>query len=113
MRPLRKMKLYQLKFSMPRCDHLTSLHMKVCVHIRAEVYDWSESQYSRYEPFLKKAKTEIQEAIRTQFGEKWDYPNGTGKGRTTTTGNTVRRILHDENARNIIISTLLLLFGVL
>ena len=78
--------------------------MKVIVHLRAEVYDWSESQFSRIHAFLKKSKLEIQEMIKNETGEKWDYPDCTGKGGTTTTGNTARRILYDEKLRMLIIS---------
>ena len=76
--------------------------MKIAVHLRAAVFDWSESQTSINEQFLKKAKKEIQQKIEEVIGERWDYPDGTGKGGTSTTGNTARRILH-HGGRDIVI----------
>ena len=68
--------------------------MKTSVHLRAGVFDWSESPSSLNKRFLTKAKQEIQEKIMAEIGVKWDYPDQAGKGGTTTTGNTARRILH-------------------
>ena len=39
------------------------------------------------------------------IGERWDFPGGTGKEGTSTTGNTARRILH-HGGRDIIIQML-------
>ena len=65
--------------------------MKIIVHLRAGVLNWSEAVEDEA---LKRAKKQIQEEIQKEMGEKWDYPDKTGKGGTTTTGNTARRILH-------------------
>ena len=54
--------------------------MKVAVHLRAEVFDT--------------AKQQIQDNIMSKIGEPWDFPDQTGKGGTSTTGNTARKILH-------------------
>ena len=68
--------------------------MKIAVHLWAAVFDWSESPTSINKQFLKKAKLEIQSYIEEFVWEKWGIPDGTGKGGTTTIGNTARRILH-------------------
>ena len=81
-------------------------YMKIAVHLRAAVFVWSESPTSRSHQLLKKVKAEIQEKIENEIGEKWDYPGGTGNGGTTTTGNTARRLLHDEKGREIIVQML-------
>ena len=39
------------------------------------------------------------------LGERWDFPDGTGKGGTSTTGNTARNILH-HGGREIVIEML-------
>ena len=77
--------------------------MKIIVHLRAGVHDWSESKTSLVNQFLKKAKAEVQEKLKNDFGERWDYPDATGKGGTTTTGNTARRILHQANVREAVV----------
>ena len=96
--PTNETKSVQVLHALLRCfDHF----MKVAVHLRAAVFDWSESPSSINKQFLKKAKLEIQAYIEEFVGEKWDIPDGTGKGGTTTTGNTARRILH--HSRDIVI----------
>ena len=75
--------------------------MKVAVHLRAGVLDWAESPTSINKQFLVKAKTEIQKKIEEGIGEQWNFPDQTGKGGTTTTGNTARKILH--HGRNFVI----------
>ena len=77
--------------------------MKIAVHLRAAVFDWSESPIS-LKQFLKKAKAEIQNHIQVTLGERWDFPDGCGKGGTSTTGNTVRRLLHQ--GRDLVIQML-------
>ena len=41
--------------------------------------------------------------IQKETGELWDFPDQTGKGGTTTNGNTARNILHNAGVRNMII----------
>ena len=64
--------------------------MKVAVHLRAEVFDT--------------AKQQIQDNIMSKIGEPWDFPDQTGKGGTSTTGNTARKILHHN--RKLVIEML-------
>ena len=80
-------------------------YMKIAVHLRAEVFEWTESDKSRYHQFLVAAKKEIQKKLEDVLGEKWDFPDKTGKGGTSTTGNTARNILH-HGGRNIVIEML-------
>ena len=79
--------------------------MKIAVRLRARVYEWSEAETSHYLRFLKKAKQEIQSKLEDVLGERWDFPDGTGKGGTSTTGNTARRILH-HGGREIVLEML-------
>ena len=51
------------------------------------------------------AKKEIQQKLEEVLGERWDFPDGTGKGGTSTTGNTAWRILH-HGGRDIVIQML-------
>ena len=47
--------------------------------------------------------------MKTEAGssaQKWDFPDGTGKGGTTTTGNTARVLLYKEINRDFIVSKL-------
>ena len=68
--------------------------MKIAVHLRAAVFDWSESPTSHHKQFLVNAKKDIQKKIQDEIGVQWDFPDPTGKGGTSTTGNTARNILH-------------------
>ena len=97
--PTNETKSVQVLHALLRCfDHF----MKVAVHLKAAVFDWSESPTSVNNLFLKQAKAEIQAHIEVIVGEKWDIPDGTGKGGTTTTGNTARRLLHQH--RDVVIN---------
>ena len=80
--------------------------MKINVHLAAGVYDWSETPTSRSKEFLQKYKQIIQNKLFEKCGERWDLPDQTGKGGTTTTGNTARKILHDTDNREVIIQLL-------
>ena len=64
--------------------------MKIIVHLRADVLELSESPKSENKPILTKAKSDIQKKLLLEIGEKWDYPDATGKGVSTTTGITGR-----------------------
>ena len=39
-----------------------------------------------------------------KIGEKWDFPDHSGKGGTTTTGNTARRLFLNEEMRNFVVA---------
>ena len=80
--------------------------MKICVHIIAGVYDWSESKTSRNNRFLIAAKEQLQQHIFNGTGQSWDKPDSTGKGGTSTTGNTARVLLYRRENRDLIISNL-------
>ena len=71
------------------------------MHVKAGVFTWAETTGSCNSQFLKNTKSEIQKVILDKCGEKWDYPGQTGKGGTTTTCKTGRRILHDKEIRDI------------
>ena len=58
------------------------------------MFDWSESPTSHNKQFLVNAKKDIQKKIQDEIGVQWDFPDPTGKGGTSTTGNTARNILH-------------------
>ena len=89
--PTKEVMLVQvLHASLRSFDHF----MKIAVHLRACVLDWSESPSSINKQFLVKAKSEIQAHIEELLGERWDFPEQTGKGGTTTTGNTALHLLH-------------------
>ena len=81
-----------LQASLRIFDH----YMKTDVHLRAGVFDWSESPTSINIQFLATAKGQIQNKILMEIGEQWDYPDQTGKGGPTTTGNTAQNVLHRE-----------------
>lgn len=79
--------------------------MKTVVHVKAGVFDWSESPTSWNQPFLNRAKKDIQDTIYNNIhGTKWDFPDTSGKGGTTTTGNVARDLLHNSSNREIILS---------
>ena len=77
--------------------------MKVCVRVRARVFDWAESPLSRTKLFLKNAKKELQDNILAATGIEWDKPDPTGKGGNTTTGNNACRLLHEKKNRDVIL----------
>lgn len=79
------------------------IFMKVNVYLRASVFEWSESSKNGNKELIKKAKSEIQKKILSETGLQWDYPDPTGKGGSTTTGNTARSILHNETNRNLVL----------
>ena len=68
--------------------------MKLIVHVEAEIFDWSEEKSSNNHAFLKQKKREKKKHnYRISFlKKKWDQPDTTGKGGTTTQGNTVRNL---------------------
>ena len=68
--------------------------------------DWSESKSSIYTCFIKEAKSEIQTQVYEHTGIKLDFPDSTGSGGTTTTGNIARRLLYNAENRNFPIDQL-------
>ena len=76
--------------------HTFDHYMKCAVHVKAGVFTWTETTGSYNSKFLKNAKFGIQKGIVDKCGEKGDYPDQTGKGGTTTTSKTGRRILHNK-----------------
>ena len=80
--------------------------MKVIVHVLAEVYDWTESIGSVNNRFLVRAKGQLQQDVFSFTGQRWDFPDATGKGGTTTTGKTACELLHKKQNRDFIISKL-------
>lgn len=79
---------------------------KIIYHLKAEVLDRSESKTSIYTKFIKEAKSEIQTRVYEHTGIKLDFPNSTGRGGTTTTGNVARRLLYNSENRNYLIDQL-------
>ena len=60
----------------------TSDHfMKITVYLTTEVFECTESGGCHYHHSLIKAKREILEKIEEMIGERWDFTDGTGKGR--------------------------------
>ena len=85
-----EVKTHQVLHSLLWCfDH----YMKFAVHLIAEVLDWTESPTSRSKPFLDAAKKRLQEKNARETNQKWDFPDKTGHGGTTTLGNTARILL--------------------
>lgn len=78
-------------------DHFT----KTCIFLIAGVKEWSESKFSESSRFCSKAKASIQEKLLQEKGIRWDFVDSCGQGGSTTTGNTVRRILFDSDVRKV------------
>ena len=53
--------------------------MKIVVHLKADVFDWSESPTSINKNFLVTSNKEIQSHIEEIIGERWDFQDGVGK----------------------------------
>ena len=75
--------------------------MKAVVHVRAGVYNWSEVKGSYGKLFVDKSKDALRSALANSLHMKWDQPDPTGKGGTTTTGNIARRLLY-KNRETVI-----------
>ena len=78
--------------------------MKAVVHVKAGVFNWSEVKGSYNKLFIDTSKDELRASIKETLHVKWDQPDPAGKGRTTTTANTARILLHKQ--RNAAISEL-------
>ena len=77
--------------------------LKLTYHQIACVDHWSESSNMRDLQFIKQAKKQVQEHMLEQTGLKIAFPDGTGNGGTTTTGNVARRLLFDTSTREILL----------
>ena len=75
--------------------------MKIVVHLYANIYDWSESKSNHDYQILSTYKKKLQEEILGFNAIKWDYPDGS-RGGTSTTGNTARRLLYEKVNRDFI-----------
>ena len=77
--------------------------MKIAVHLRAAVFDWSESPISLNKQFLKKAKAEIQIIFKSLLARDgisgWMW-----KRRNKYNRNTAQRLLHQ--GRDLVIQML-------
>ena len=69
------------------------LYMKVVIRCKAMILNLSVATTSRVMEFLKRAKSQMQEHIKTQLNIKWDFPDATGKGGTTTKREHCKRAL--------------------
>ena len=76
-------------------------YMKCVVHLKANVFVWTESKFTHPKNFAKisKAKKEIQDMLVSKHSVKWDFVNN-DLG-TSTTGNTVRFLLSEEPRKDI------------
>ena len=79
------------------CDFVVKL---ISLEI-AEILHWSEQVRMRDTQFVVAAKKELQEHLKLKTGLKLDFPDATGKGGTTTTGNVARRILWEKEVREL------------
>ncbi|XP_063677373.1 uncharacterized protein LOC134813500 [Bolinopsis microptera] len=77
--------------------------LKLTYHQIACVDHWSESVNMRDLQFIKQAKKQVQEHMLEQTGLKIAFPDSTGNGGTTTTGNVARRLLFDTSTREILL----------
>ena len=78
--------------------------MKVVIHVSAGVLYWTESRTDPSYRFLVAEKQELQTLILEKTNIMWDIPDPCGQGGNTTTGNVARRLLLDEQNREIICS---------
>ena len=75
--------------------------LKIIYCLNAGLFNWSNEQTvlgASYR-FLKESKDVVRSAIRDQTGVAIDIPDATGKGGTSTSGNTIHTLLSQE--RNI------------
>ena len=71
-------------------------YMKAVVHVKAGVLNWSEIPGSYNKLFIDNSKNALRSSLKESLHVKWDQPDPTGKGGTTTTGNTARLLLHSQ-----------------
>ena len=75
--------------------------VKLIIHEIAGIQHWSESVSMRNAEFVKQAKRNLQDHLKLHTGIKLDFPDATGKGGTTTTGNVARRLLWEPLIRDL------------
>ena len=78
--------------------------IKLIIHEIAEIRHWSEEVSMQDAQFVKQAKRNLQDHLKLHTGIKLDFPDATGKGGTTTTGNVARRILWEPKLRELTLS---------
>lgn len=81
----------------------TDWFLKLCYHEIACVTHWSETVSMRDLTFIKQAKSLVQNQMKIRTGLKVAFPDSTGKGGTTTSGNVCRRLLFDKETREILL----------
>lgn len=81
-------------------------YMKIVIHLVAGVYHWTESKTDRLSRLLEAEKKRLQGKILDETHIKWDFPDSTGQGGNTTTGNVARKLLHECENRKIIESVI-------
>ena len=82
---------------------VTDWVLKLTYHEIACVSHWSEGVNMRDLSFIKQSKQLVQNHMKENTGLKVDYPDSTGKGGTTTSGNTCRRILFHKETREMLL----------
>lgn len=87
-----------------QCLHLllrtTDWCLKLVYHEIAGVNHWSEGTNMRDLQFIKNAKLQVQAHMQAETGLRIDFPDSSGHGGTTTTGNVARQILYNERTRS-------------
>ena len=74
---------------------------EACCCLSAGTKIWTSSEYkNRNIRFVKQARDNIRDELRKK-DLAWDIPDSTGHGGTTTTGNTVRKIIHSKSLRDV------------
>ena len=91
---------YQILHALLR---LFDIFMNTTVHCKARVFTWSVPDSSRMKEFIKTARLQLQEHIKNCLNIKWDFPDSTGKGGTSTKGNIARELLFNKVNRDIIV----------
>ena len=100
--PTNEVQSVQVLHALLRCFDFV---MKIIIHLKANVYEWSEAKTSHYYQFLTGEKAQLQQDLLGFNGVKWDIPDGS-RGGTSTTGNTARVLLYKKKNRDFIIGKL-------
>ena len=100
--PTNEVQSVQVLHALLRCFDFV---MKIIIHLKANVYEWSEAKTSHYYQFLTGEKAQLQQDLLGFNGVKWDIPDGS-RGGTSTTGNTARVLLYNKKNRDFIIGKL-------
>ena len=80
--------------------------MEAITNVYAGLYSWSKPKGGYNITIFNQYKGRLRQHIKDETGLKWDEPDPTGKGGTTTTGNTAQQIIHNEKMRDFIINKL-------